>query len=123
MVFSIATLGERADQVLQAAAEIFGVLSTPASLRIVRALADGPLSAGQLIALTGASRGGLAYHLQQLHAAGLVGKFGRGPQTRYLLQTDSITQACLLALNALAGSAQTASGAAQPVNVLGSGGA
>lgn len=101
MVFSITALESRADEVLQGAAEVFGALSTPTSLRIVRALVNGPQSAAQLMVATGASRSGVAYHLQQLHGAGLVGKQGRGPQTRYVLVPGTVTLACTEAMKML----------------------
>lgn len=114
MVFSINALGSRADDVLQMAAEVFGALSTPASLRIVRALAAGPQSAAELVAATGASRGGVAYHLQQLHHAGLIVKQGRGPQTRYVLLPGTITLACTEAMKVLEAVTQMAPEPALP---------
>lgn len=76
------------------AAELFGVLSTPARLRIIGALCSGEKNVSQLLDLIGLSQPNMSRHLNVLYRAGVVGKRRCGAQIFYRNADVSVVRVC-----------------------------
>ena len=81
---------------LERAAELFGVLSTPVRLQIIRALCDGEQNVTHLLAQIEASQPNMSRHLQVLYQAGVLTKRRSGHQIFYRLAHDSQALVCRL---------------------------
>jgi len=79
-----------ADRVFEAAAELFGLLSTPTRLRIVCQLCEGERNVGDLIALLGASQPNISQHLGVLYRGGVVGRRRAGSQVFYRIVSQRV---------------------------------
>ncbi len=81
---------------LERAAELFGVLSTPVRLQIIRTLCDGEQNVTHLLAQIEASQPNMSRHLQVLYQAGVLNKRRNGHQIFYRLTDDSRALVCQL---------------------------
>ena len=81
---------------LERAAELFGVLSTPVRLQIIRVLCDGEQNVTHLLAQIEASQPNMSRHLQVLYQAGVLTKRRSGHQIFYRLAQDSQALVCRL---------------------------
>lgn len=86
---------------LARAAELFGVLSTPVRLRIVRVLCDGEQNVTHLLAQIEASQPNMSRQLQVLYQSGMLTKRRSGHQIFYRLADDSEALICKLVCSQL----------------------
>ncbi|MBP6898483.1 MAG: winged helix-turn-helix transcriptional regulator [Burkholderiaceae bacterium] len=82
------------DGVFTAAAELFGLLSTPVRLRIVVALGEGELNVSQLLERVDATQPNLSQHLATLYRSGLLARRRLGAQVLYRLAGDRARMLC-----------------------------
>jgi DNA-binding transcriptional ArsR family regulator len=78
----------------ESAAELFGVLSTPARLRIIGALCGGEKNVSQLLEEIEVSQPNMSRHLNVLYQAGVVAKRRSGSQRFYRIADESVVQVC-----------------------------
>jgi DNA-binding transcriptional ArsR family regulator len=78
----------------ESAAELFGVLSTPARLLIIGALCHGEKNVTQLRSEIGLSQPGMSRHLNLLYRAGVVAKRRSGAQMFYRIADESVLRVC-----------------------------
>jgi DNA-binding transcriptional ArsR family regulator len=78
----------------ESAAELFGVLSTPARLRIIGALCNGEKNVSQLLGEIGLSQPGMSRHLNLMYRAGVVAKRRSGAQVFYRIADESVVRVC-----------------------------
>ncbi len=81
-------------QVFDRAAEFFGVLATPARLRIIGALCSGERNVSHLLEVIKLSQPNMSRHLNVLYKAGLVAKRRSGPQVFYRIADASVVKIC-----------------------------
>lgn len=81
-------------QVFDRAAEFFGVLSTPARLRIIDVLCNGERNVSHLLGKIKVSQPNMSRHLNVLYKAGLVAKRRSGPQVFYRIADASVVRIC-----------------------------
>lgn len=81
-------------QVFDRAAEFFGVLSTPARLRIIGALCGGERNVTHLLDVIKVSQPNMSRHLNVLYKAGVVAKRRCGPQVFYRIADASVVKIC-----------------------------
>lgn len=80
--------------VFDRAAEFFGLLSTPARLRIIGALCDGERNVSHLLTVIKVSQSNMSRHLNVLYRAGLVAKRRSGPHVFYRIANASVVAVC-----------------------------
>ncbi len=95
-------------ELLEDVAARFKVLSEPARLQVLNALADGPLNVSALMDATGLNQANLSKHLQMLHAQGFVSRRREGLFVYYALADESVFTLCDLACGAVEERAQRA---------------
>jgi ArsR family transcriptional regulator len=81
---------------LEQAAELFGVLSTPVRLQIIRILCQGEQNVTHLLAQIEASQPNMSRHLQLLYQAGLLVRRRSGHQIFYRLSDAGLAMVCPL---------------------------
>lgn len=81
---------------LERASELFGVLSTPVRLQIIRILCQGEQNVTHLLAQIEASQPNMSRHLQVLYQAGLLVKRRSGHQIFYRLSDAGMAMVCPL---------------------------
>ncbi len=81
-------------QVFERAAELFGLMSTPARLRILNALTQGELNVSELLARIGGAQPSMSQHLGLLYRAGLVARRREGAQVYYRVDAESVPLLC-----------------------------
>lgn len=101
-----AKLPEASWLTLERAAELFGVLSTPVRLQIIRVLCDGEQNVTYLLAQIEASQPNMSRHLQVLYQSGVLAKRRNGHQVFYRLADASQALVCHLVCSQLAGEGQ-----------------
>ncbi len=84
------------DAQIEEAAELFGTLSQPARLRIVKALMGKPLTVGELVDATGMKQGNVSKHLGVLHGARLLSREREGNFIRYAIADPCLFELCSL---------------------------
>ncbi len=94
MARGTATTSER--ELFRRHAEVLHVLSNPVRHEIVHRLAEADRTAGELVALTGASKSNVSQHVALLHAHGLVEADRRGRSITYRLAYPQLADACRL---------------------------
>ena len=83
------------EQLLDDVARLFGLLSDPTRLRLVRALHEhGELAVGELAGLTGASVANTSQHLARLAASGVVVRRREGKSVRYRIADPRLEELC-----------------------------
>lgn len=87
---------------LERTAELFGVLSTPVRLQIIRALCDGEKNVTHLLAQIEASQPNMSRHLQVLYQSGLLTRRRSGHQIFYCLAEAPKALVCKLVCMQLA---------------------
>jgi DNA-binding transcriptional ArsR family regulator len=85
---------QEASLAFESAAELFGVLSTPARLRIIGALCSGEKNVSQLLNQIEVSQPNMSRHLNVLFQAGVVAKRRSGSQRFYRIADESVVQVC-----------------------------
>lgn len=74
---------KKTDEILEPAARLFHVLSSPIRLKILHCLCTGEENVGQLVGLIGTSQPNMSQHLNALFQAGILGKRRVGTQILY----------------------------------------
>lgn len=77
-----------------AAAELFGVLSTPIRLRIIGALCQGEKNVSQLLHEIEVSQPNMSQQLNVLYRAGVVDKRRSGVQVFYRIIDETVVRVC-----------------------------
>lgn len=88
-----ATLAD-SSQVLERAAELFGILSAPVRLRIVSELCRGERNVTHLLGLIGTAQSNISQHLNILYRVGVVAKRREGVQIFYRIADESTALVC-----------------------------
>jgi ArsR family transcriptional regulator len=78
----------------EAAAELFGVLSTPIRLRIIGALCGGEKNVSQLLQEIEVSQPNMSQQLNVLYRAGVVDKRRDGAQMYYRIADETVVRVC-----------------------------
>jgi DNA-binding transcriptional ArsR family regulator len=84
------------DGQVEEAARLFGMLSEPARLYLLRALMAGAAPVGRLAALTGMKQGTVSKHLGILHASRFVARRREGTQVWYEISEPALFELCEL---------------------------
>ena len=82
------------ERVFDAAAELFGVLSTPLRLRILNAICDQEKSVKQIVQAAGSTQPNVSQHLKVLYIAGVIAKRRVGMQMYYRVQSEGAMRLC-----------------------------
>ncbi|WP_037574937.1 ArsR/SmtB family transcription factor [Phaeacidiphilus oryzae] len=72
--------------------DVYSALANPVRRRLLEALREGPLPAGELAGLFELSRPSISEHLQVLRTAGLVREEPRGRQRLYHLTAEPLSE-------------------------------
>lgn len=78
----------------EAAAELFGVLSTPIRLRIIGALCGSEKNVSQLLQEIEVSQPNMSQQLNVLYRAGVVDKRRDGAQIYYRIADETVVRVC-----------------------------
>lgn len=87
---------------LDAAAELFGVLSTPIRLRIIGALCPNEKNVTQLLQEIKVSQPNMSQQLNVLYRAGVVSKRREGAQIYYRIADETVVRVCKAVCSELA---------------------
>ena len=82
------------EEVFEAAAELFAILSTPIRLRLISALCRGEKNVSQLLGEIEATQPNMSQHLATLYRAGILAKRREGTQIFYRLQSERAAMLC-----------------------------
>lgn len=82
------------DQMFDAAAEIFRVMSAPMRLKIINCLCDGEKNVGQLLEAIQTTQPNMSQHLQTLYKSSIVGKRRDGVQIYYRIVDEKVVNLC-----------------------------
>lgn len=82
------------DGQVEEAARLFGVLSEPARLYLLRSLMEGGASVGSLVETTGLKQGTVSKHLGILHSAGFLQRRREGANVFYEISDPMVRQLC-----------------------------
>ena len=82
------------DQVLQAVAELFSVLSTPIRLKIISAVCHGEKNVTELLSQIHTTQPNMSQHLATLYRSGILGRRRVGTQIYYRLQSEKVATLC-----------------------------
>ena len=82
------------ERVFAAAAELFGVLSTPLRLRILQSICDQEKGVNDIVADVRSTQPNVSQHLKVLYQAGIVAKRRVGNQVYYRVQSEKAVQLC-----------------------------
>jgi ArsR family transcriptional regulator len=99
----------------EAAAELFGVLSTPIRLRIIGALCGGEeKNVSQLLQEIEVSQPNMSQQLNVLYRAGVVDKRRDGAQMYYRIADETVVRVCKAVCSQVRGDEREEGRAAQP---------
>lgn len=87
---------------LDAAAELFGVLSTPIRLRIIGALCPSEKNVSQLLQEIEVSQPNMSQQLNVLYRAGVVDKRREGAHIYYRIADETVVRVCKAVCSELA---------------------
>lgn len=82
------------DSVFESVAELFGLLSTPIRLKIVRALCAGDKNVSQLLEEISTTQPNMSQHLATLYRAGVLNRRRDGTQVYYGLRSQRVGTLC-----------------------------
>ncbi len=83
-----------ADIVFEAAAELFGLLSTPIRLKIISAVCKGEKNVSELLSQIETTQPNMSQHLATLYRSGVLGKRREGTQIYYKLRSERVAALC-----------------------------
>jgi DNA-binding transcriptional ArsR family regulator len=86
--------GVESDEVFEAAAEVFRVMSAPMRLKIISALCNGEKNVSQLLEEIATTQPNMSQHLNTLYQAGVIGKRREGVQIFYRIINDRVVTLC-----------------------------
>jgi len=84
------------DALIEEAARLFGILSEPSRLKLLRALMSGDMNVSELIAATGMKQGNVSKHLSVLLGARFVAREREGNFARYTIADPRLRDLCEL---------------------------
>jgi len=82
------------DQVFEAVAELFAVLSTPIRLKIISAVCHGEKNVSELLATIETTQPNMSQHLSMLYRSGVLAKRRDGTQIYYRLHSERVATLC-----------------------------
>lgn len=82
------------DAQIEEAARLFGILSDPSRLKLLRALMTEPLTVSELIEVTDMKQGNVSKHLGVLLSARFVAREREGNFARYSLSDPKLYELC-----------------------------
>ncbi len=82
------------EQMFELAAELFGVLSAPMRLRIIRSVCESEKNVTELLAEIDTTQPNMSQHLNTLYKAGILGKRRSGVQIYYRVIDKRVTDLC-----------------------------
>ncbi len=82
------------DQVFDAVARYFGLLSERTRLKILHAICNAEQSVGAIVAATGATQTNVSRHLALLHQAGVVSRRRDGATVLYRVTDAEVVEIC-----------------------------
>jgi len=82
------------DQVFDAVAELFAVLSTPIRLKIISAVCQREKNVSELLAEIDTTQPNMSQHLSTLYRSGVLAKRREGTQIYYRLQSERVATLC-----------------------------
>jgi ArsR family transcriptional regulator len=82
------------DEVFEAAAEVFRVMSAPMRLKIISSLCNGEKNVTQLLEEIATTQPNMSQHLNTLYQAGVIGKRREGVQIFYRIINDRVVTLC-----------------------------
>lgn len=88
--------------VVERAADIFGLLSSPVRLHIVLELRAGEKSVSELLVVVNGKQPNMSQHLTMMCRAGLLGRRKQGAQVYYRIANHSAVSACKIVCAQLA---------------------
>lgn len=80
--------------IVERAADLFSLLSTPVRLRIVLQLCSGEKSVSELLVALKVGQPNVSQHLTMMYRAGLVSRRKQGAQVFYRIANDSVIAVC-----------------------------
>mgnify|MGYP001627244903 CR=1 FL=1 len=86
--------GVESDEVFEAAAEVFRVMSAPMRLKIISCLCNGEKNVSQLLEDIDTTQPNMSQHLNTLYQAGVIGKRREGVQIFYRIINDRVVTLC-----------------------------
>lgn len=86
--------GGESDEVFEAAAEVFRVMSAPMRLKIISSLCNGEKNVSQLLEEIDTTQPNMSQHLNTLYQAGVIGKRREGVQIFYRIINDRVVTLC-----------------------------
>ncbi len=87
------------DQVFEAAAELFRVMSTPMRLKIISSLCHGEKNVSELLDGIATTQPNMSQHLNTLYQAGVLGKRRSGVQIYYRIINQRVVNVCRAVCN------------------------
>lgn len=87
-------LHENSQEVLQAVAEFFSVLSTPVRLSILHAVCEQERTVSEILSFVGASQSNVSQHLAVLYRADILGRRREGNQIYYFIKSTQALGVC-----------------------------
>jgi ArsR family transcriptional regulator len=87
-------MSDEVDEVVDKAAELFAVLSTPIRLRIISQLCQGEKNVGQLLGSIDVAQPNMSQHLNIMYRSGVLGKRRQGAQLFYRIAEETAAMAC-----------------------------
>ncbi len=88
------SVGVETDEVFEAAAEMFRVMSAPMRLKIISCLCNGEKNVSQLLEEIETTQPNMSQHLNTLYQAGVIGKRREGVQIFYRIVNDRVVTLC-----------------------------
>lgn len=85
---------DQPDNTFETAAELFGVLSAPMRLRIIKAVCDSEKNVSELLTEIATTQPNMSKHLNTLYQAGILGKRREGVQIYYRVIDQRVTDLC-----------------------------
>ncbi len=82
------------DEMFEAAAEIFRVMSAPMRLKIINCLCTGEKNVGQLLEAIQTTQPNMSQHLQTLYQSNILGKRRDGVQIYYRIIDEKVVNLC-----------------------------
>ena len=82
------------DALIELIAQRFRLLGEPNRIKLLDALRDGPATAAELQAATGASQQNVSKHLGMLVDAGMVGRVKEGTRAVFSIADESLFRLC-----------------------------
>ena len=87
-------LREDSQEVIEAVAEFFALLSTPVRLAILHAVCEQERTVGEILEFVGASQSNVSQHLAVLYRAGILGRRRQGNQIYYFIRRAQALEVC-----------------------------